>query len=111
MLLFGSIFDEISLAWRKFRSGERQRRLHVDVTLATASGERVDACIHHFAGGGIGLITPTPLQPRDRFGFEVPKAAGPLVLFCEVLACRPDANAFRINASFLEQEMRNGPPM
>jgi hypothetical protein len=107
MLLTGNMFDEIGQALRKFRSGERQRGLRVDVKLATSSGELMDACIHHFASGGIGLITATPLQPGGRFGFEVPQTAGALVLFCEVLACRSNANTFMVNASFLEQEVPN----
>jgi hypothetical protein len=107
VLLTGSAFDEIGQAWRKFRSGERQRGLRVDVTLATASGGLMDASIHHFASGGVGLITAAPLQPGEHFGFEVPQNSGTLVLFCEVLACRSNANTFMVNASFLEQEASN----
>ena len=107
MLLMGDIFDEIGGLLRKYGGAERQRRLQVDVTLATTSAELIDARIHHFAGGGVGLITATPLEPGDRFGFEVPKIAGAHFLFCEVLTCRLDADTFMVNASFLEQEKRN----
>ena len=105
MLLASDKFDEIGHVLRNNSGGKRQRQLQVDVTLATASGDLIDARIHHFSRGGIGLITATPLQQGTRFGFKIPEISGAHFLFCEVLNCRLNAEAFAVNGSFLAHEM------
>jgi hypothetical protein len=79
----------------------RRREIRADVVLATASGRLIDACIHHFGPGGIGLIIGTPLPPGERFGFDVPGTSGTHTLFCDLIACRLVERGFVINASFL----------
>ena len=106
MLLTGNTFDTISALLRKDGGDARQRQLQlqVDVTLATASGDVIDARIHHFARGGVGLSTTTPLHPGNRFGFKVPENEGTHFLFCEVLTCRVVKQGFVVAASFLAQD-------
>jgi len=108
MLLTYDAFSEIGFLLRKTGGGMRQRQLKVDITLATASGDLIEARIQHFARGGIELITTTPLPLGDHFGFKIPDADGARFLFCEVCSCRMTETAFVLNASFLNQEMPSG---
>ena len=108
MLLADNTFDEISNVLRKDSDAQRNRRLQVDVTFATATGELVDARLHHFARAGVVLTSTTPLSPGKRFGFKVAGIGGTHVLFCEVVACRHEEMGFTISASFLAREIRQG---
>lgn len=106
VLLPNYIFDEVGRFLRENGGSARQRQLQVDVTLATASGNRIEACIQQFARGGIALTTATAMHRGDRFGFKIPTTEGTHFLFCEVLGCRLVVRGFEITASFLAQEMR-----
>jgi hypothetical protein len=106
MLLTGNIFGEIDHCLRENGGQARQRRLQVELTLASESGELIEVSLHHFSRAGIGLIAGTLLRPGDRFSFKVPGATGDCFLTCEVFACRPTGPGFSISASFVAQERR-----